>query len=200
MKRYELDAQFTDLVTKYLAKGYIVHTNSMGGSQGEEAKVDLYKDGNFLRIWMESKSSHSWSNREEWHGSRMIISVGNWKNPYNDKSPDIMWMQDFDVIEEYTYYNISNRGYYSSEWYVESKEEAMEYQHKHYARYADKSYKNKREFFENPQAIAIAKKYLKRKLGYQRVSESDIYVSKSTYDEKEADYFIDYKGHVCSLR
>ena len=40
-KTKDINELFTKVVNKYLAKGYVFNLNTMSGSQGEIAKVDL---------------------------------------------------------------------------------------------------------------------------------------------------------------
>lgn len=57
MKRTELDVIFTNKVNEYLARGYVFNTNTMSGSQGEIAHVDLRKGDEILRIVMDGTAS-----------------------------------------------------------------------------------------------------------------------------------------------
>lgn len=41
MKYADINKRFSEIVTEYLNKGYTFNTATMGGSQGEVAKVDL---------------------------------------------------------------------------------------------------------------------------------------------------------------
>ena len=50
MKRVDIDKVFSLLVKEYFDKGYVINTDTMNGNQGEVAKVDLMKDGIFIRV------------------------------------------------------------------------------------------------------------------------------------------------------
>ncbi|MBR6029405.1 MAG: hypothetical protein IKP40_09970 [Clostridia bacterium] len=50
MKRQAVDKAFTQKVAEFLNQGYIIHTNTMGGYQGEIAHVDLARGSEILRV------------------------------------------------------------------------------------------------------------------------------------------------------
>lgn len=56
----EINKLFTDKMIEYINDGYIVHSNTMGGTQGEIAKVDLvnYNKGNIIRLYMDRESKY----------------------------------------------------------------------------------------------------------------------------------------------
>ncbi len=50
MKRQAIDKAFTQKVADFRNHGYIIHTNTMGGYQGEIAHVDLARGSEILRV------------------------------------------------------------------------------------------------------------------------------------------------------
>ena len=54
MTRNDIDRIYTDKVTELLAKGFTIHTASMGGSQGEIAHTDLSDGSRIYRVLMET--------------------------------------------------------------------------------------------------------------------------------------------------
>ena len=91
MKRTELDVIFTNKVNEYLARGYVFNTNTMSGSQGEIAHVDLRKGDEILRIVMDGK--YDWRNlvfskiAENWYASEEEGAAANElrKNRYSSR-------------------------------------------------------------------------------------------------------------------
>lgn len=50
MKYKDIDQKYTELVSKYLAAGYIINSATMASSEGENASIDLTKDGKMVRV------------------------------------------------------------------------------------------------------------------------------------------------------
>lgn len=56
MFRKDIENLYTDTIKEYLEKGYRIYYSTMGGSQGEIAKIDLTNDKEVIRILLESKN------------------------------------------------------------------------------------------------------------------------------------------------
>jgi hypothetical protein len=71
MTRNDIDRIYTETITNFIAQGYQIHTDSMGGTQGEIARVDLSNGLEIIRVFLETDS--------DWHGilgSYIILTVG----------------------------------------------------------------------------------------------------------------------------
>ena len=110
MKRTELDVIFTNKVNEYLAREYVFNTNTMGGSQGEIAHVDLRKGDEILRIVMDGK--YDWRN-----GDKIHILVGRNTNRVNldRESSETIWNNDLETIEDLVFSKIAENWYASEE-------------------------------------------------------------------------------------
>lgn len=110
MKRTELDTIFTNKVNEYLARGYVFNTNTMGGSQGEIAHVDLRKDDEILRVVMDRE--YDWHN-----GDKIHILVGRNTNHVNlsRESRETVWNSDLEIIEDLVFAKIAENWYASEE-------------------------------------------------------------------------------------
>ena len=110
MKRTELDVIFTNKVNEYLARGYVFNTNTMSGSQGEIAHVDLRKGDEILRIVMDGK--YDWRN-----GDKIHILVGRNTNRVNldRESSETIWNNDLEMIEDLVFSKIAENWYASEE-------------------------------------------------------------------------------------
>ena len=53
MNQNDINRAFTEKVTELLSRGYQIHPGTMGGSQGEIAHVDLYKDDEIIRVLLD---------------------------------------------------------------------------------------------------------------------------------------------------
>ena len=199
MKKFEINKKFTEIVNNYISDGYVINLVSMSGSQGEEGKVDLVKGDQLVRIWTNSENSSSYYNRtiNSWNGNKLVLRIGVWKYPAkNSFNETTVWMQDFTVIESYTFYEIER-----SVEYTEDINEALQIQKKRYSRYQnhDHNYGVVTSYLENDGCKAIAAKYLKFKEGYKRVSYDKLKIEK-TVDNNGVVYVIIYNNNRYFLK
>ena len=119
MLRKDIDKLFTLKVSEYISKGYFIHANTMGGSQGEEAKVDLYKDKEVIRVLMDTKYNNG--------TQKFIITVG--KAPYRKNGysypTDIIWNQNLTPIETLEFYKVDNNYFATEDEYKVIQEKRM---------------------------------------------------------------------------
>ena len=88
MTKNDIRRIYTEKVTELLAKGYIIHPETMSGSQGEIAHIDLTNGSEILRVLMESRCSF-----DEGYGDTVSIRVGrctdeirgSWNTIWNDR-------------------------------------------------------------------------------------------------------------------
>lgn len=201
MKMNEIYKVFTEKVNEYIQRGYYIHASSMSGHQGEVGKVDLSNGKKLIRVWMSSEGSRYWDSREGtvWIGDLLVLRVGEWRlDAHEADKGRTTWMNDFEVIEEHTYYTIRN-----SNWYVDNLEEALRIQKIHRDRIGAKldryGYTKEAEYTGGP-AIEAAYKYLRRKQGYQRVSMKDIKVIKKLNNSNNrVIYRVEYHGNSYKL-
>lgn len=199
MKKFEINKKFTEIVNNYISDGYVINLVSMSGSQGEECKVDLVKGDQLVRIWTNSENSSSYYNRtiNSWNGNMLVLRIGVWKYPAkNSFNETTVWMQDFTVIESYTFYEIER-----SVEYTEDLNEALQIQEKRYSRYKnhDHNFGNIISYREDNGAKVIAAKYLKSKEGYKRISYDKMKIQK-IIDNKEVRYVIIYNNNRYVLK
>ena len=123
MKKTELDMIFTNKVSEYIAKGYIINTNSMAGHQGEIAKIDLRKSDEVLRIVMLQLDFTA-------DGKKFCILVGRSTDTIdlNACSREIIWTNHLEIIEKLTFIAISDN------WYLPEEEGKQECQKLHVIR------------------------------------------------------------------
>lgn len=192
MKRYEIDNELTKIVASYLVKGYIINTNSMNGHQGEEGKVDLVKGEELIRVWLERECKFR-GDSYPFFGYIMKLRVGRWDYPAIEsiKYGRTAWMDDFYILQETDYYQVGTN------WYLSDLNEAIrvkDIQEKRLSlRYKNSIFDIR---FDGDRYKSLAKNYLKRKVGYKRVSEEDIVVVRKSplYKEGGHEYYINYKG------
>ena len=88
MTKNDIRSIYTQKVAELLAQGYQIHPETMSGSQGEIAHIDLTNGSEILRVLIESRCSYS-----EAYGDILTIRVGrctdeisgNWHTIWNDR-------------------------------------------------------------------------------------------------------------------
>lgn len=186
MRYANINKKFTEVVTEYMSKGYIINTASMSGSQGEVAKVDLTNGKEIIRIKLASFS--------EWHknieGFEIVIgkSTDNVK-PHSNCTWGTIWDGHLDVIKSIRFYTLSRNG---SDFYG-TEEEALAAADLRFARYKARNTSCQTEDVTD-KAKEIAKKVIRREFGAKRISEADIKVTK-----RDGKYTINYKNKSYKL-
>ena len=124
MKRTELNTIFTAKVNEYLAKGYTFNTETMAGSQGEIAKVDLTNGEEIIRVIMERE--YNWE-----LGDYFTIIVGRATEVEPGIGGSTIWNKDLEVLDQEIFYKAAHNSDY-----LITKEEAERNANKHQARLA----------------------------------------------------------------
>lgn len=103
----DINELFTKVVQKYLAQGLSVNLNTMSGSQGEIAKVDLTDGEHIYRIRIE-KEHHF-----EKHIDilRLEVRLYEANNDKIDDSFHTLWNSQGQLIENINFYELDGRGY-----------------------------------------------------------------------------------------
>lgn len=192
MKLYDINVLFSKKVADYIGDGYIINTQSMGGSQGEVGKVDLVKGHQLIRIWLDQETAYNWHDREKFSGDMMVLRVSEWKHPAEDNINHdyTVWMSELEHIETHVFYKISN---YST-WYVEDLQEAITAQNLRRDRYYNRNPKHD-EPVTTDAMREIGAKYLKRKAGYKRVRMDEIMIQKANKS-----YCLMYAGKTYKIK
>lgn len=197
MKYIEINKRYTDIVTGYLAKGYMVNTSTMSGSQGERAHIDLTDGTEVIRIVLQS--FHRWEDVPV-EGFEIIVGRAAAEDkvvPNSHEDYAIIWNKHLEVISTESFYSIGRH----DNWFG-TKEEALEANRKSFERYENKPCKHSRtETTEiaNPKAIALAKQYVLKHRIAKRVDLSQLKVMKRVYLDLTVHYTIVYKGSSYSL-
>jgi hypothetical protein len=179
MKYADINKKFAVAVTDYMSKGYTINTSSMSGSQGEVAKIDLTNGKEIIRVLLRCFTDY----RNDVEGYEIIVG----KNT-NDVKPNrsdrwgTIWNGDLEVVETIRFYQISRDNDDRYGTYDEAKS-ASDLRN---ARWEARHIYSKTEDITD-KAMAIAKKYIRRKLGVKRIYESRIKVT-----HKKDVYFITY--------
>ena len=111
MKFAEVNARFTNKVAEYIAKGYVINTATMNGSQGEIAKVDLTNGKEIIRVNLETVHGHEdaleeLDGKDFWYDG-VKLTVG---RATDDLKPNVsdtwqtFWSNRIEVLCEEVYY------------------------------------------------------------------------------------------------
>lgn len=175
MKFHEINVKFSEKVAEYLSKGYIINTQSMGGSQGEIGKVDLVRGNQLIRIWLDQETSY-YTRPGQFTGNMIVLRVSEWKYPAGNAMyfDSTVWMSDLNHIETHLFYQINDR----NKWYIEDLDEAIRCQGISHERYYARNY-NSNDFVTTDAMKEIGAKYLKRVAGYKRVRKNEIKMMKN---------------------
>ena len=170
MKKTELDMIFTNKVSEYIAKGYIINTNSMAGHQGEIAKIDLRKSDEVLRIVMLQLDFTA-------DGKKFCILVGRSTDTIdlNACSHEIIWNNHLEIIEKLTFIAISDN------WYLPEEEGKQEYQKKY------ERYKLRRSYVSYEKPLNITANFirsLKSRKGFSNATHNNIKVVRTQFGYK----------------
>lgn len=197
--RQELSAEFTKVVSDYLAKGFIFnYSEASSGSQGEKMKIDLSNDGGktVYRIWMTCE--YEKIDPERWENVDVISII---VKKYDGKK-STFWFSEGEIISEKKFYKISLYSSDASSVYCQSKEEYFEIRN-----LRNKRWENHRgtEFDEYNNEKELPEKYFKlvikcaRKLkGWKSVQLKDV---KKVYRKIGYGYEIVFNnGKWCSVK
>ena len=157
MLKKEIGLVFTEKVAEYMAKGYVMNIDTMSGSQGEIAKVDLRKGDEIIRILVATGYDHL--------AEKISVIVGRNTSKLYNRGHDTIWNSELEIIEEIEWYKVSEN-YYCDEAEYRVIEE------KRFKRFDGKRTENTIDFGEEAKKILLP--WVKRKKGCKTAKLSDI--------------------------
>ena len=105
MTKNDIRRIYTEKVAELLAKGYILHPETMSGSQGEIAHIDLTNGSEILRVLIENCG---WEN--ESYGDVLSIRIGRCTESLRGSHP-IIWNNRLETLFEIKLAKISETFY-----------------------------------------------------------------------------------------
>lgn len=156
MKRAELNIIFTAKVNEYLAKGYTFNIETMAGSQGEIAKVDLTNGEEVIRVIMER--NHSWE-----LGEYFTITVGR-ATEVEPGISDTIWNNKLEVLDQ----EIFHQAAYGSDYLI-TREEAEKNANKRKARVERRIHNTNEEVITDKAHIKALVPYIQHLKGCKSV-------------------------------
>lgn len=146
----EINRKYTEIISAYLANGYIINAGTMGGSQGEITKVDLTNGQHILRVLIKRgfcTDDSCWLDTLE-----IVVGVAEPAVLPNKGSSryDTVWNDKLTILREDRFYKVGTvrRGLDAGESFYGTKAEAEAAQRKHFSRYtANKPADNKKGLY-----------------------------------------------------
>ena len=187
MFKQEIDKKFTEKIMEYMNKGYFLYTNTMAGSQGELAKVDLTNGEEVIRIYMD----RTYVNLSD---KKVFIAIGRSSHRPTYSDSEIIWTSKLEILEKMSFVKIGENYYVPEEEYNEIYEKRKN-------RYSD----NYKIYIFKDEAKKIVLPYLKRQPKCKSMKLSDIKeVRKETYknnktNEVETEYFVSAKDRTYKI-
>ena len=117
MKKQDIRNIYTQKVTELLNQGYTIFPDTMNGSQGEIAHIDLRKGSQILRVLLER--GLCWSHIDDgFHGDVVTLTIGRasadtWVGEHWDGT---IWNNRLEKIFEISWAEVNGRG---EGWYTE---------------------------------------------------------------------------------
>lgn len=175
MFRKDIENIYTDIVREYLDNGYRIYYSTMGGSQGEIAKIDLTNDKEVIRILLESKNECYRDNPVHKHIdlNYFTIIVGrNTDKLIGDTFFDTIWNGHLELISELRIYKIGRK----NNSFFGTKQEAIDAMCKYYERLKFKSFDwaDERIEINSDEAKRIVLPFVKRQYKCKSATVKDI--------------------------
>ena len=101
MTKNDIRRIYTEKVAELLAKGYILHPETMSGSQGEMAHIDLTNGFEILRVLIETSLSF------DGYGDILTIRLGRCMDEIRGRWPTI-WNNRLETLSEIKLAKISD--------------------------------------------------------------------------------------------
>lgn len=183
MLKKEIGLVFTEKVAEYMAKGYVMNIDTMSGSQGEIAKVDLRKGDEIIRILVAT----GYERLDE----KISVIVGRNTSKMYNRGHDTIWNSELEIIEEVEWYKVSENYYCDEDEYRVVEE-------KRFKRFDSKRTEDVVDFGEEAKKILLP--WVKRQKGCKTCKLSDITrVFKRKYNNGKWHYAVHVRGNHYEL-
>ena len=196
MLRKDIENIYTDTVREYLDNGYRIYYPTMGGSQGEIAKIDLTNDKEVIRIFLGSKTENYREHPDHKYMDLdyFTIIVGrNTDKLWGDSFSDIIWNEHLELISEIRFYKIGRK----NNSFFGTKQEAIDAMLKYYERLKFRSFDWAEERIEinSDEAKRIVLPFVKRQYKCKSATVKDIEkIEKIIFKNDKVYYVVQVKG------
>ena len=181
----DIEAIFTEKVNEYIQNGYVFSPATMSGHQGEIGKVDLRNDHEIVRVLLTGERDYHADTRA------IVLTIGRVErkerkgHEFDTMAPTV-WNNRLDVIEQRTFYTVSDR----HEVYTEDLAEYEAIVEKQKARLHERYSKKTKRFTSDAMRKAVLS-FVRRQDKCKRMKLSDIKaiakVERDMYDRDGCD-------------
>ena len=203
MKFESINRKFTETVAEWMAKGYTINTASMGGSQGEIAKVDLTDGKEIVRIMLDGFTTHPTRDGSRCYsleGVRLVVGRATDRVvPNSEDTWGHIWNNRLEVLTCKEFYQIGEPHRNGSVWYG-SESEAMAQQDKSRARFNARWVSCSQDLGDVAKVIVLP--YVRRqpKCKTIKVSEIERVTRRSNDSASKNYYYIKIRGKELRLK
>lgn len=181
----DIAAIATAKVNELIANGFVFNFGTMAGSQGDDFKADLTKDGITYRVRVFHESVY------DGFGDAEILEVRKYEQNFADDSFASLWDKDGEVVESHVWHRMRNRNGYVYTDDTEAFEAAQKLSRARYINSMDDDTKS---------AIAPEKviEKVRAHRGYKRTKVEDIkrIVRKNNNYTGKVTYVVEFKNRV----
>ena len=142
MTKNDIRSIYTQKVTELLAQGYQIHPETMSGSQGEMAHIDLTNGSEILRVLIETHGGYGDS-----YGDLLTIRVGRCTEPITSHW-HIIWNNKLETLSEIKLAKIS-------ETFYTTPEEGMQMAELRWKRWCDRKCNDRKELGDAYKSVAL---------------------------------------------
>lgn len=195
MKKQDIRNLYTEKVTELLNQGWTIFPDTMNGSQGEIAHIDLTNGSEIRRVLLERGMQHSGRDEDAYWGDVVRLTVGKagadtWVGSTWDGT---IWNNRLEPLFQIEWADIS-RGHRNGDWYTDL-EEGRRIQKLQLERYRNHDRQDRLTYTDLPEACkSPALRWVQKQPRMKTCKLSDIErVRKVTYEGK-VHYEITAKG------
>ena len=184
MRYSDINKRYTEIVAEYIGKGYTINSATMGGSQGEKAKVDFTDGNEIIRVMIASFSD--WSANLE--GVEIVVGRCTETDvvPHNGSGWNTIWNNRLEILKQERFYKVGENR--RTGIFYGTADEAKAANELRLKRYIARS-TGCQTVDITERAMEIAKRIIQRQFGVKRVRDTDIRVTK-----RDGVYTIGYKS------
>lgn len=187
--RADIDKAFTEVIAKYITNGYVAHTATMGGTQGEIGKIDVTNNGGntIYRIVMGKEYNVKLDEETKYeHYRAIIIEVRKYVRGV-DFNHNTLWNDKGTLVENYVWYEVRDDKVYTTD-----KEFVREADAKRDARWRrwEERIDGVDRIFTNATITDKLMTYINNRKGFKAVKKRDI----NAVWRRDNRYYIDFKN------
>lgn len=184
----DINQKYTELVSKYLAAGYLINSATMSGSQGETASIDLTNGTQIVRLTIKTfYDMDDYLDGVEIIEGRVVESI----EPHNEGGRQTIWNDRLDVMSCQRYYEVGENRKTRRKFYGTQEEANRAANLRGHRRYI-KKVSDTRDLTQI--GLKVAERIIREKFKARRISYEDIRITKTGKG-----YVVVYKNNTYRL-